>query len=192
MMYRLTVFPVYTYLFVLVLGQLLSIWGQKSVVQSLYTTQTSIWFAWQTFRRWLKLLSILRRWFCSLLFNVPLIDFGGSVFGPCCVMHYFVSIIQMSTRAPVAFLYLPPWCLMTVSILWLFRVVLRISLQCVIEVFPDHTHFLWFNHFIVNLYIQIKHIALVWHCGEGTWYYFFWSRLQSIGALQFKTPLSCV
>ena len=31
---------------------------------------------------------------------------------------------------------------MTVGILWLFLTVLWIDLQCVIVVFPDHTHFL--------------------------------------------------
>ena len=33
-------------------------------------------------------------------------------------------------------------CLHDVSVLWLFLSVSLISLQCVIVVFPDHTHFL--------------------------------------------------
>ena len=32
-------------------------------------------------------------------------------------------------------------CLVTFEVLWLFLTVLWVGLQCVIVVFPDHTHF---------------------------------------------------
>ena len=44
----------------------------------------------------------------------------------------------------VGLLYLTLWCLVTVSVLWLFLKVLCVCLQCVIVVFPDHTHLLFF------------------------------------------------
>ena len=34
-------------------------------------------------------------------------------------------------------------CLVTVNVLWLFLTVLWVVLQCVIVVFPDHTHLLF-------------------------------------------------
>ena len=99
------VFPVYTYLILNSSCRLFPKWDQKSFVQPLYKTQTSIRFAGQIFRRWLRLLFIVRQWFCSCsLFNVPLIVCGDSLFGPCCVMHYFESIILARRRAPVALL----------------------------------------------------------------------------------------
>ena len=35
---------------------------------------------------------------------------------------------------------------MTVSVLWLFLMVPLVGLQCVIEVFPDHTQLLFIGH----------------------------------------------
>ena len=34
-------------------------------------------------------------------------------------------------------------CLVTVNVLWLFHTVAWVGLQCVIVVFPDHTHLLF-------------------------------------------------
>ena len=45
------------------------------------------------------------------------------------------SILRSST-----FLGFNVRCLVTVSVLWLFTTVLWVGQQCVIVVFPDHTH----------------------------------------------------
>ena len=50
---------------------------------------------WNVFGpRWLRLLSVLGcgSVFVDLLFIVAPIGFGGSVFGPCFVIQYFVSV----------------------------------------------------------------------------------------------------
>ena len=43
----------------------------------------------------------------------------------------------------VAFLELSSWCLVTVSVMWLFLTALGTGLQCVFVVFPDHTNLLF-------------------------------------------------
>ena len=53
------------------------------------------------------------------------------------------AIILMGKRELVAYLKLSSWCLVTVSVLWHFLAVPWVGLQCVIEVFPDHTHLLF-------------------------------------------------
>ena len=50
----------------------------------------------------------------------------------------------MGKRELVALLFLSSWCLVTVSVLWLFLTVWWVGLQFVIEVFPDHTHLFCF------------------------------------------------
>ena len=50
------------------------------------------------------------------------------------------AIILTEKRDLVALLYLSSCCLMAVSVLWLFLMVLCVSLQCVIVIFPDHAH----------------------------------------------------
>ena len=55
------------------------------------------------------------------------------------------AIILMGKRQFVALLELSSWCLVTVNVVWLFLTVPWVGLQCVIVVFPDHTHLL-FSH----------------------------------------------
>ena len=61
-------------------------------------------------------------------------------------MYYFVSvhssfaIILERKSKLVALLLLSYKC--SVNVLWLFLTVPWVGLQCVIVVFPDHTHFL--------------------------------------------------
>ena len=45
----------------------------------------------------------------------------------------------------VALLNLFFLCLVTVNVMWLFLTVSLIGLQCVILVFPDHTHLLFIS-----------------------------------------------
>ena len=49
----------------------------------------------------------------------------------------------MGKEELIALLCLSSWCLMIVIIVWLFLTMSWIGLQCVIVVFPDHTHFLF-------------------------------------------------
>ena len=53
------------------------------------------------------------------------------------------AILLMGQRELIDLLLLSSWCLVTVSILWLFLTVPWVGLQCVIVVFPDLTHLLF-------------------------------------------------
>ena len=46
-------------------------------------------------------------------------------------------------RKLAALLLLSYKCFVTINVLWLFLTVPWVGLQCVIEVFPDHTHLLF-------------------------------------------------
>ena len=62
----------------------------------------------------------------------------------CCTLlyvHSSIAIILMWKRELVALLNLSSWCLVMVE--RLFLAVPRGSLQFVIVVFPDHTHYFW-------------------------------------------------
>ena len=50
------------------------------------------------------------------------------------------AIILTSKRELVVLLILSFGCLVTVNILWFFLMVPWVGLQCIIVVFPDHTH----------------------------------------------------
>ena len=49
----------------------------------------------------------------------------------------------MGKRELVALLLLSFGCIVTVNVLWLFPMVQRLGLQCVIVAFPNHTHLLF-------------------------------------------------
>ena len=53
------------------------------------------------------------------------------------------AIILKRKRDLVALLLVSNGCLVTVYVLWLFLTVPWVGLQCVIVVFPDHTHLLF-------------------------------------------------
>ena len=59
-----------------------------------------------------------------------------------CVRFTFAIILRRK-RKLVALLLLSDRCIVTITALWLFLVVPSVGLQCVIVVFPDHTHFLF-------------------------------------------------
>ena len=65
----------------------------------------------------------------------------------CFVVHYFVSFLALQSslrgreRAD-GFAFMSSRCLVTVNVLWLFLKVPWVCLQCLIVVFPDHTHLL--------------------------------------------------
>ena len=83
----------------------------------------------------------------DLLFGVLLIGCGNSVFVfvlLCITLCPF--IVLKRKKEPVALLLLSYRCLVTVYVLWLFLTVPWVGLQCVIMVFPDHTHLLFGYH----------------------------------------------
>ena len=57
-----------------------------------------------------------------------------------CVLSSFAIILKRK-RELVALLLLSYKCIVTVYVVWLFLTMLWVGLQCVIVVFPDHTHF---------------------------------------------------
>ena len=59
-----------------------------------------------------------------------------------CVLSSFAIILERK-RELVVLLLVSFGCLVTVNVLWLFLTVLWVGLQCVIVVFPDHTHLLF-------------------------------------------------
>ena len=72
-------------------------------------------------------------------------------------VHSSVSIILKRNRKLVAFLLLPYRCLVTVNVMCIFLMVPSVGLQCVIVVFPDHTHLL----FVVSSWEKPDLLALV-------------------------------
>ena len=71
---------------------------------------------------------------------------GSSVFVLLCVAlcpFWFCSCHGRGRGGLVALLLLKCGCVVAVSIPWCFLAVLWVGLQCVIVVFPDHTHLLF-------------------------------------------------
>ena len=93
--------------------------------------------------RWLRLLSVLRRWFCCCwLFCLLLLPLWESVIVLCFVVRCFVSVLVLQSswwgKELVTLLNLSSWCLVMVE--RLFLAVPQVCLRFVIVVFPDHTH----------------------------------------------------
>ena len=73
----------------------------------------------------------------------------------CCTLLYFhfsIAIILMGKRELIALLNLSSWCLVMVE--RLFLTVPRGCLQFVIVVFPDHTHLLFLNVYVLKKIIR--------------------------------------
>ena len=58
-------------------------------------------------------------------------------------VHSSFAIILKRKRKLVALLLLYYRCIVTINVQWLFHAVQWIGLQCVIVIFPDHTHLLF-------------------------------------------------
>ena len=65
----------------------------------------------------------------------------------CFIMHYLA--FQVFAIILKRLLLLSYICLVTANVLWLFLIVPWVGLQCVIVVFPDHTHFLSEDNFCI-------------------------------------------
>ena len=64
-------------------------------------------------------------------------------------VHSSFAIILKRKRKLAALLLLSYRCIVSIMVLWLFLTVPWVGLQCVMVVFPDHTHFLTrkcYNH----------------------------------------------
>ena len=70
-------------------------------------------------------------------------------------VHSSFAIIMKRKRKLVALLLLSYRCIVTINVLWFFLTVPWVGLQCVIVVFPDHTHLL----FGVCKYVILRHIC---------------------------------
>ena len=66
------------------------------------------------------------------------------VYALLCV-HFSLAIILKRKRKLAAMLLLSYRCFVSINVLWLFLTVPWVGLQCVIVVFPDHTHLLFGN-----------------------------------------------
>ena len=74
----------------------------------------------------------------------------------------------MRKRELAALLWLSSWCLVAVSALWLFLMVPWVGLQCVIVVFPHHTHLLFPTSSILPNHFR----GVGWGCqGEYCWFF---------------------
>ena len=60
-------------------------------------------------------------------------------------VHSSFAIILGRNRKLVALLLLSYRCINTGNVLWLFLTVPWVGLQCVIVVFPDHSHSLFYD-----------------------------------------------
>ena len=58
-------------------------------------------------------------------------------------VHSNFANVLTRKRKLVALLLLSHRCIVTISVLWLFLTVPWVGLQCVIVVFPEHTHLLF-------------------------------------------------
>ena len=67
-------------------------------------------------------------------------------------VHSSLAIILMRKIKLVALLLLSYICIVTINVLWFFLTVALVGRQCVIMVFPDHTHLLVFRYMVTFQY----------------------------------------
>ena len=80
-----------------------------------------------------------------------------SLFWLLCYLSSFAITLKRRMEL-IALLLLSYGCLVTVNVLWLLLTVPCVGLQCVIVVFPDHTHLLFQSMLKVMINI-IKHLC---------------------------------
>ena len=95
--------------------------------------------------------------YCLMYF--PLFVGGLCLYLFCYALHSSFAIILKTKRKLVALLLLAYRCIDTINVLWLFLAVLWVGLQCVIVVFPDHTHLL-LDITCERVAYQIKYLSL--------------------------------
>ena len=72
-------------------------------------------------------------------------------------MHSRFAIILKRKRKLVDLLLLSYRCIVTINVPWLFLTVPWVGLQCVIVVFSDHSHLLFYSQ--LYIYIQQKWVS---------------------------------
>ena len=80
----------------------------------------------------------------------------------CCTLlyvHSSIAIILMGKRELISLLNFSSWCLVMVE--RLFLAVPRGSLQFVIVVFPDHTHFLFLPKFTESIQMKFSIVEIL-------------------------------
>ena len=65
-----------------------------------------------------------------------------------CVLSSFAIILKRK-KVLIALLLLSYGCLVTVNVLWLFLMAPWVGLRCLIVVFLDHTHLIFFSLLIL-------------------------------------------
>ena len=74
-----------------------------------------------------------------------------------CVYSSFAIILKRK-RKLVALLLLCYRCIVTTNVLWPFLMVPWVGLKCVVVVFPDHTHLLFYN--VEHSALSAKNVTL--------------------------------
>ena len=72
-------------------------------------------------------------------------------------VHSSFAINLKRKRNLVALLLLSYRCVVTITVLWLFLTLPWVGLQCMIVVFPDHTHLLFVNN--NDLRMSVEHMC---------------------------------
>ena len=93
----------------------------------------------------ISLLSMPRSWLCRFFIHTSLRLPCWSVcflfcFAVLCILSG-LAVVLVVRRVLITVLYLFSWCLV-ITIVLLILIVPCVGLQCVIMVYPDHTHFL--------------------------------------------------
>ena len=98
-------------------------------------------------------------------------------------VHSSFAIILKRKRKRSALLLLCVICIVTINVMWLFPTVPWVGLQCVIVVFPDHTHLL----FII---ICIEKYKVPAYTGTGDNVDTFLSNILKLFKIYFNLTLS--
>ena len=91
------------------------------------------------------------------------------MFAPCFAVHYFVSNhLDREEKADCSTLFVFK-CLVKVIVLWLFLMVPWVGLQCVSEIFPDHTSLFLEQICVLQVTIALSEVCTCLYL-EGIYY----------------------
>ena len=97
-------------------------------------------------------------------------------------VHSSFAITLKRKRKLVALPLLSYRCIVTIYVLWLFFTVQWVGLQCVIKVFPDHTHLLFAlkMSISVNILFGFETFVVVMIESDISWtFYLYFPHIQS-------------
>ena len=110
--------------------------------------------------------------YLSLFVHVGVLCLSLFCYALLCV-HSSFAIILKRGRKLVALLFLSYRCVVIINELWLFLTMPWVRLQCVIVVFPDHTHL---------LFVLASH-SFVWKCMAKSTIQLLCHRLHNLSSL---------